>query len=150
MISFPRAVVPYYLFFIFGKQTLTWNVNVCIIIVWNNYIYINSFQIKSLKLFLSCFLDHPVLLLLSSGVWVIPRLIPLKKKRKDKSLIWHSHDYLLPCITTEGNFFFNPTFIINLHFLCFAAESIICFCIYCVIFQLDNFNQEANHSVFQI
>ena len=41
-----------------------------------------------------------------------------------KNLVWHSHNFLLPCITVEKCFITSITFIFNLYFLCFVVDEL--------------------------
>ena len=41
-----------------------------------------------------------------------------------KNLVWHSHIFLLPCITVEGYFNISITFIFDLYFLWFVADEL--------------------------
>ena len=47
----------------------------------------------------------------------------LLNKNIYKNLVWHSHNFLLPCITVEY-FIISITFIFNLYFLCFVADEL--------------------------
>ena len=46
-----------------------------------------------------------------------------------KNLAWHSHNFPLPYITVEEYFIISITFIVNLHFLCFAVDELPAFII---------------------
>ena len=45
-------------------------------------------------------------------------------KNGKKNLVWHSHNFLLPCITVEENFIIIISFIFNLYFLCFVVDEL--------------------------
>ena len=48
---------------------------------------------------------------------------------KKKYLGWHSHNFLLPCITEEEYFIISTTFIFYLYFLYFVVEELPAFII---------------------
>ena len=41
-----------------------------------------------------------------------------------KNLVWHSHNFFLPCITEEKYFIISFTFIFNLYFPCFTVDKL--------------------------
>ena len=52
-------------------------------------------------------------------------------------LVWHSLNFLLPCITVGKYFIISITFIFNLYFLCFVVDEITSFMIMSIIFELN-------------
>ena len=47
----------------------------------------------------------------------------LNEDCKEKTnLAWHSHNFLLPCITVEEYFIISIAFIFNLYILCFVVD----------------------------
>ena len=53
---------------------------------------------------------------------------------KEKNLVFHSHNFLLPYITVEEYFIFGIAFKFNLYFLCFVVYELPAF-----IFIVNNF-----------
>ena len=46
----------------------------------------------------------------------------------EKDLVWHSHNFLLPCITVEEYItIISITLIFNLYFLCFVVDELPAF-----------------------
>ena len=41
-----------------------------------------------------------------------------------ENVVWHSHNFILPCITVEEYFIISITFMFNPHFLCFVADEL--------------------------
>ena len=48
-------------------------------------------------------------------------------KIRIKILVWHSHIFILPCITVEENFIIGIAFIFNLYCLCFVVDELPAF-----------------------
>ena len=48
---------------------------------------------------------------------------------QNKHLVWHSHNFLLPCITVEEYFIISSALIFNLSFLCFGIDELPAFII---------------------
>ena len=54
----------------------------------------------------------------------------LKNGKNRIKKVWHSHNFLLPCVTVKGNFSISTTFIPKLYFVTFVDKWIIRFYIY--------------------
>ena len=39
-----------------------------------------------------------------------------------ENVVWHSHNFILPCITVEEYFIISMAFIFNPYFLCFVVD----------------------------